>query len=201
MAPAPAPAAPPEMAQVSHHNLRLHNEAHRAASSSTTTPLSPTDTLNPFLTRTTPEPVSPPDRVYFSPGRDSLISKPSVSEASHGHTYLSRSSSGSEKRRPSVPTAGLVQDAKRGSKTQSRHSSGQRSHRSGRDRDVERHGGSRTPPEAHGRSVISDFTTVTYNDDAERREQQQELESKAVSLLVSRDTVQCLAGRMTDRSS
>lgn len=176
------PVRVPEMSVAPHHLHSHYAVDNRSLSIFTNPPLSPAGTLSPILHRPSQDQVIySPDKAYFSPSRDSFVSKPSISEASHV---------------PSSPSSASFSSDHQGRAhshhaESSRHTEGH-SDRSGRGsprrpRDVEKLAGSssRTPRRSPGPStVISDVTTVTYTGDYDQRDERRELESKTLRILV-----------------
>ncbi|KAF2096698.1 hypothetical protein NA57DRAFT_78296 [Rhizodiscina lignyota] len=176
------PVRVPEMSVAPHHHPPHYAIDTRSPSIFTTTPLSPARTLSPILQRAQQEPVYSPDRAYFSPSRDSFISKPSVSEASHVPSSPSSASFNSEQH--SRVHSNHAESSQRTNGHDGPHSN---AHSPRRSRDVEKNAGSRSsnPTSLPGPStVISEVTTVTYTGGPDQRDERRELESKALRILI-----------------
>lgn len=174
----------PEMAYMPHQHHHLVID-HRHHSISDASALSPASTLSPMLQKPEQYSAASPDRAYFSPSRDSFLSKPSISEASHAPSSSSIASSTSEHQRS---THSHRSASNRQSSNRSQHHSGRYSHRSSRDVEKLAAESSQAPQRySRGPTILTDHTTtVTYNDGHDWRDERRRLEAKALGILVRR---------------
>ena len=172
----------PEMSIAPHHEKLPFTIDTRRPSDLSTSQISPAGTLSPFLKQ---DRIYPPQKVYFSPTRDSFGEKGSISEASNA---------------PSSPSSASSIDSTHESRAQSDHAASSRytdghhssrhsrqSHRTSRNlqEPTSPAPGLSNPRRSQGPStVISDLTTVTYAGGYDQQEERRELEAKAVRFLV-----------------
>lgn len=174
----------PEMAHLPHHQHPPRFVIdHRHRSIEDASPLSPASTLSPILQKPESYSASSPVRAYYSPSRDSFLSKPSISEASHVPSSPSVASYTSEHQRSAHSHHST---SNRHSPNYSQRPSGHYSHRNSRDAEKLAAEGSQDPQRySRGPTILTDHTTtVTYNDGHDWRDERRRLEAKALGILV-----------------